>query len=94
MDGQIDQASMEINQASKIAIETNGGVEPLVLIAQAIIDFNRGNISNSLSSLKKLIEINPLSPSDIWLALGICYFKLNNYLKAKFAFEHTLEVDP
>ena len=85
---------MEINQASKIAIETNRGVEPLVLIAQAIIDFNKGNISSSLGNLKRLIEINPMCPSDIWLALGVCYFKLNNYLKAKFAFEHTLEIDP
>lgn len=94
MDGQIDQAAVEINQASKISVETNGGVEPLVLIAQAIIDFNKGNVPSALSSLKKLIEINPLSPPDIWLALGVCYFKIGNYLKAKFAFEHTLEIDP
>ena len=66
----------------------------MVLIAQAIIDFDKGNIASSLDSLKKLIEINPLSPSDIWLALGVCYFKLSNYLKAKFAFEHTIEIDP
>ena len=48
----------------------------------------------SLENLKNLIEINPLCPSDIWLALGVCYFKLNNFLKAKFSFEHTLEIDP
>jgi RNA polymerase-associated protein CTR9 len=96
MDGDIDQASITIKEASKIAEETNeqGGVEPLVLIAQAIIDFNQGNTAASLDNLKRLIEVNPLCPSDIWLALGVCYFKLNNYLKAKFSFEHTLNIDP
>lgn len=32
-------------------------------------------------------------PIDIWLAIGICYFKLRNLPKAKFAMEHVLSVD-
>jgi RNA polymerase-associated protein CTR9 len=44
--------------------------------------------------LKKLVDINPLVPSDIWLAIGICYFKLNNLVKAKFSLEYVLEIDP
>lgn len=32
-------------------------------------------------------------PSEIWLGIGICYFKLLNFIKAKFAFEHALEID-
>jgi len=44
--------------------------------------------------LKKIIEINPNSPLDIWMAIGICYFKLNNLPKAKFALEYVIENDP
>jgi tetratricopeptide (TPR) repeat protein len=28
------------------------------------------------------------------LAIGICYFKLGNISKAKFALEHVVELDP
>lgn len=33
-------------------------------------------------------------PAEIWVGIGICYFKLMNFIKAKFAFEHALEIDP
>jgi len=28
------------------------------------------------------------------MAIGICYFKLNNIPKAKFALDYVLEIDP
>lgn len=40
-----------------------------------------------------MINLNPKSPPDIWLGIGICYFKLNQLPKAKFAFEHVLKLD-
>lgn len=65
----------------------------MCLIAKAIIEFNEGHIQAALDSLKKVIDQNPYSPVDIWCAIGILYFKLNNLPKAKFALEHVLSVD-
>jgi len=31
---------------------------------------------------------------DIWLGIGIIYFKLDNFIKAKFALEHVVAVEP
>ena len=82
-------------------------MEPLVLIANAIIEYNEAalhagddgrrfntKITNALNYLKKVVDYNPKCPADVWLGIGICYFKLNNYIKAKFALEHVLELDP
>lgn len=68
--------------------------EPLLLIAQAILCYNEGKVADALQALKKLVCLNPLVPADIWLAIGICYFKLNVLPKAKFAIEHVLDLDP
>jgi tetratricopeptide (TPR) repeat protein len=68
--------------------------EPLFLLALAIIDYNENKIEDALGKLKKIIFLNPLSPADIWLAIGICYSKLNNLPKAKFALEHVLKLQP
>ena len=59
-----------------------------------MLDYNEGRISNALQNLKKIILLNPHSPLDIWLAIGVCYFKLKNLPKAKFALEHVLEHEP
>ena len=47
-----------------------------------------------LNISKKLIQLNPCAPADIWLAVGICHFKLKNLPKAKFSMEHVLSIDP
>jgi len=65
-----------------------------MIVAQAIIDYNEGRFAEALAYLKRVINLNPNSPLDIWLAIGICYFKLNNLPKAKFALEHVIENDP
>ena len=67
---------------------------PLLLIARAIVAYNEGNIQVALKDLKRVVEINPNVPADIWMAIGICYFKLKNLPKAKFSLEHVLERDP
>jgi tetratricopeptide (TPR) repeat protein len=68
--------------------------EPLIVIANAIVAYNEGNISEALKHLKTVVELNPNSPLEIWMAIGICYFHLNNLPKAKFALEHVIENDP
>lgn len=40
-----------------------------------------------------MILDNPKVPSDIWYALGLCYYRCGNLPKAKLSFEKTLELD-
>jgi tetratricopeptide (TPR) repeat protein len=51
-------------------------------------------MANALNHLKKVIKINPNSPVDIWLGIGIIYFKMNNFIKAKFSLEHVIHLEP
>ena len=36
---------------------------------------------------------NPRAPPDVWFGIGLNYFLLGNLLKAKMAFEKTVELD-
>ena len=83
----------QVRQAQKTLTEEETQ-EPLVLIAQAIISYNDGKVSSSLQLLKKVVKYNPLCPIDIWMAIGICYFKIGNLVKAKFSLEYVLEKEP
>lgn len=58
------------------------------------MEFNRGNIKESLNALKEMIHENPRSPPDIWFAIGLCHFRLGKLQKAKFSFDKTIELDP
>lgn len=71
-----------------------GSVMQLCLLARAIIQFNRGHISASLDYLKKMIRQNPRAPSDIWFAIGLCYYRLGNLPKAKLSIDKTISLDP
>lgn len=64
------------------------------MLARAIIEFNRGHLKESLQFLKQLIMENPRAPSDIWFAMGLCYYRLGNFPKAKLSFDRTIELDP
>ena len=44
--------------------------------------------------MKKVVEYNPSCPADVWLGIGICYFKLSCFIKAKFALEHVISIEP
>ena len=89
-------------EAAKSALEVGAGAigspeeqqEPLSMLALAIIAYNEGNIPAALHNLKMMVDLNPRSPPEVWLGIGICYFKLNNLVKAKFALQHVLELDP
>lgn len=41
-----------------------------------------------------MVKENPRSPSDIWFAIGLCYFRLGNLPKAKLSMDKTVEEDP
>jgi RNA polymerase-associated protein CTR9 len=59
-----------------------------------MVNYNDGRIQDCLQGLKKIVSMNPNCPLDIWLAIGICHFKLKNLPKAKFALEHVIQHDP
>ena len=63
-------------------------------MAKAIIEFNKGHVKESLVQLKAMIKENPRSPSDIWFAIGLCYFRLGNLPKAKLSMDKTVADDP
>lgn len=41
-----------------------------------------------------MIKENPRSPTDIWFAIGLCYFRLGNLPKAKLSMDKTIADDP
>jgi len=85
------------NAPSNLTSKTQSAVQkakPLFLLVRAIIDFNKGLVEKALKSLKEMVNENPRSPPDIWFAIGLCYFKMNNLVKAKLSFEKTIELDP
>jgi len=68
-------------------------LKALCSLARAIIEFNKGHYKESLVLIKEILRANPLAPSDMWLALGLCYYRTGNMAKAKLSFDKTLEVD-
>jgi RNA polymerase-associated protein CTR9 len=66
----------------------------LCSLARAIIEFNKGHVKESLVQLKTMVKENPRAPSDIWFAIGLCYFRLGNLPKAKLSMDRTIQDDP
>jgi tetratricopeptide (TPR) repeat protein len=69
------------------------GLKGLCQLLRVSIDFNKGNYKECLNQLRQLIKGNPKAPSDIWFALGLCYYRTHNLPKARLSFEKTLELD-
>lgn len=69
------------------------GLRALCSLAKAIIEFNKGNYKESLSLIRNMIKVNPYAPSDMWFALGLCYYRTGNIPKAKLSFDKTVELD-
>jgi RNA polymerase-associated protein CTR9 len=44
--------------------------------------------------LKKILQQNPIANPQIRFGIGLCYFRLGNSEKARFAFERLIELDP
>ena len=72
----------------------SNSIKALCLLAKAIIEFNKGNLKESLGNLKTMVKDNPRSPSDIWFAIGLCYYRLGNLPKAKLSMDKTIADDP
>lgn len=66
----------------------------LCFLAKAIIEFNKGHYKESLGCIKRILEVHPESPSDLWYGLAVCYHRLGNLPKAKLGFEKVLEIEP
>jgi len=62
-------------------------------LASTLIHFAKGNVKESLSELKQMVQENPRCPSDIWFGIGLCYFRLGNLPKAKLSMDKTIELD-
>ena len=43
---------------------------------------------------KQVLMDNPTTPPSIRFGIGLCYYRLGNYEKAKFAFERLIELEP
>ncbi len=69
-------------------------VTPLILVLQSLVDFGKGNYQECLKHLKQVISLNPRSPPTIWLGIGLCYYRLGNLTKAKFAFQRVVDYEP
>ncbi|CDW71106.1 rna polymerase-associated protein ctr9 homolog [Stylonychia lemnae] len=67
---------------------------PLVNVLKSIIEFNQGNYKESLKILKNILSNNPRSPNYIRYAIGLCYFRIGNIEKARFAFQRVIELEP
>lgn len=81
-----------LNLKNSAEIEQQG-LKALCSLAKAIIEFNKGNYKESLSLIRNIIKANPYAPSDMWFALGLCYYRTGNIPKAKLSFDKTLELD-
>jgi RNA polymerase-associated protein CTR9 len=59
----------------------------LIELFKALLEFNKGNYQESLKFLKAILE-------HIRFGIGLCYFRLGNIEKARFAFQRTIELEP
>lgn len=91
------KAAEEVLKAAKNQVNQDEATirnKPLMLLVRAIIDYNKGNVKESLASLKEMVMENPHSPPDIWFAIGLCHLNLGDLTRAKFSFEKTISLDP
>ena len=66
--------------------EHAGYQHPLVDLIKALIEFNKGNYQDCLKNLKTILINNPRCPPTIRFGIGLCYFRLGNFEKARFCF--------
>ncbi len=59
----------------------------------SLIEFNKGNYLQCLDLLKQVLQENPLVNPQVRFGMGLCYFRLGNLEKARFAFERVVELD-
>lgn len=76
------------------SIKTVLPMHPLVNWLQALIEFGKGQYGECLKRLKMVIEYHPKCPHAVRFGIGVCYYKLGNIKKARFAFENVLKFDP
>lgn len=83
-----------LNDEYKDHFQHSGYSHPLIFLFRALVEFNKGNYQESLKLFKQILEQNPLSPVYVRYGIGLCYYRLGDINKARFAFERVLELDP
>ncbi|VFQ81333.1 unnamed protein product [Cuscuta campestris] len=94
--GQLLLAKGDIEQAFaafKIVLDGDRDNVP-ALLGQACVQFSRGKFSDSLELYKRALQVFPQCPAAVRLGIGLCRYKLGQFLKAKQAFQRVLELDP
>lgn len=87
--GEIDQA----NAAFKIVLEGDRD-NVSALLGQACVQFHRGRYSESLELYKRALRVHPKCPAAVRLGIALCRYRLNQFEKARQAFERVLQLDP
>jgi len=86
--GQIQQSQQQIEHFSH-----NNYSNPVSKIMKGLIEFSKGEYHSALELFKSIQQQNPLANPQIRFAIGLCYFRLGNLEKARFAFERTIDLD-
>jgi len=61
---------------------------------KALIDYGKADYKECLKSLKQVLSTQPRCPPQVRYGIGLCYYNLGNYTKARIAFQRLLEIEP
>eukprot|EP00301_Raphidiophrys_heterophryoidea_P027440 c9659_g1_i1.p1 GENE.c9659_g1_i1~~c9659_g1_i1.p1 ORF type:complete len:1008 (+),score=284.05 c9659_g1_i1:410-3025(+) len=63
-------------------------------LALACITFRDGNYQKALEYYSNVLRKHPRCPARVRLGMGLCFYRLKHFDRARAAFERTLELDP
>ena len=64
------------------------------MLGKACLAFRKKDYKGALAFYKKALRTNPNCPGNVRFGMGLCFMKLENFDKAKMAFERALQLDP
>ena len=59
-----------------------------------MIHYGKADYKECLKSLKHVLSNYPRCPPSVRYGIGLCYYNLGNYTKARLAFQRLLEIEP
>ncbi len=75
------------------AIEINSK-DTLALFGRACLAYNQGQYAEALKEFQHIFALHPTTPLNVRMGIGICFFKLGDFRKARMAFERCLQINP
>mmetsp|Transcript_8317 Transcript_8317/g.30707 ORF Transcript_8317/g.30707 Transcript_8317/m.30707 type:complete len:1087 (-) Transcript_8317:39-3299(-) len=75
------------------AVESDETLTPAFL-GQARIQYHKGEYAKALKIYQQILRKDKDAPATVRLGIGLCFHRLGNDVKAKVAFERTLQLDP